>query len=198
MMKISELLRKCSNLKNITLLFLFLLIFIFVIFPYYESNINNSTNENIKILDVRFGYNIDQVTELFKEMGENGRAAYFIILSKTDMIYPIIYGSFLILLIAFLLDKIYPHSNKILLFLIFPIVGMVFDYLENFNTLYLLNKFPNITTEEVTFGSLMTQLKWVFILFSIALIVILLITLAIKDNFVILKKFLRKRKTMRH
>ncbi len=183
MVKISELLRKCSNLKNITLLFLFLLIFIFVIFPYYESNINNSTNENIKILDVRFGYNIDQVTELFKEMGENGRAAYFIILSKTDMIYPIIYGSFLILLIAFLLDKIYPHSNKILLFLIFPIVGMVFDYLENFNTLYLLNKFPNITTEEVTFGSLMTQLKWVFILFSIALIVILLITLAIKRQF---------------
>jgi len=67
-----------------------------------------------------------------------------------------------------------------------PLIGALFDYLENFNTLNLLDKFPNITSEQVSYGSQMTQLKWVFLIMSILLVFTLAITITVQ-------KFLMKR-----
>lgn len=54
-----------------------------------------------------------------------------------------------------------------------PLIAVLFDYLENFNTLKMLGNFPNITPGEVANGALFTQLKWEFIAISIFLILIL-------------------------
>ena len=99
---------------------------------------------------------------------------------KVDMIYPIVYGVFFVLLLASLLKKLFSKKSKIIFLSFLPLIGVLFDYLENFNTLKLLNKFPNITPEQVDYGSQMTQIKWVFLIMSILLVFALAITIPVQ------------------
>ncbi|MFK7935190.1 MAG: hypothetical protein AB8G22_16885, partial [Saprospiraceae bacterium] len=43
-----------------------------------------------------------------------------------------------------------------------PLGIVLFDYLENFNTLQMLAQFPSITEEMANRGSLFTSTKWGF------------------------------------
>ena len=75
--------------------------------------------------------------------------------------------------------KLFSEKSKIIFLSFLPLIGVLFDYLENFNTLKLLNKFPNITPEQVAYVSQMTQIKWVFLIMSIILVFALTITITL-------------------
>ena len=181
-----NMLRKYSNWKIILPSSILFILFTLVIFPFYLTQLNKIANEKVLFLDGRLSYNYDQVNTLFNKMGREGRDVYHVMAGKIDMIYPIVYSIFFVLLLASLLKKIFSQKSKILLIALLPLIGMLFDYLENLNTLKLLNKFPNITTEQVAYGSQMTQIKWLFLIMSILLVFALGITITIQ-------KIIRKR-----
>ena len=171
---------KYSNRKVILSLFILVLLFMSVIFPHYEAKINKAANEKVRILDARFSYNFEQVNSLFAKMGSEGRETYHFIVANVDMVYPLVYGLFFILSIASLLKKIFPGRPNTLPVALIPLIAVVFDYLENFNTLKMLGNFPNIIRDEVAKGAFFTQLKWEFIAISIFLILILAVAAGIK------------------
>ncbi len=185
MPEISNILKKYSRIKILLSLLTVELLFILVVFPHYENKINNIAETNVKILDVRFSYNIEQAKNLFNEMGPRGREVYYVVVSKVDMVYPIVYSLLLILLTALLLKHILINESKIIYISLLPLLGMIFDYLENLNTLRLLRNFPQLYSSEVNFGSLMTQIKWTFIGLSILTILVLSLMVFINK----LKKF---------
>ena len=175
-----NMLRKYSNWKIILPSSILFILFTLVIFPFYLSLLNEIANEKVLFLDGRLNYNYDQVNTLFNKMGREGRDIYHFMAGKIDMIYPIVYSLFFVLLLASLLKRIFSKKSKIIVLSFLPLVGALFDYLENFNTLKLLNKFPNITPEQVAYGSQMTQIKWVFLIMSILLVFSLGITITIQ------------------
>ena len=179
-------LRRYSNWKIILPSSILFILYTLIIFPFYLLQINEIANEKVLFLDGRLNYNYEQVNTLFNKMGREGRDIYYIMAGKVDMIYPIVYGVFFVLLIASLLKKLVPKKSKVIFLSFLPLIGVLFDYLENFNTLMLLNKFPNITPEQVAYGSQMTQIKWLFLLMSILLVFALAITITIQ-------RFLMKR-----
>lgn len=179
-------LRRYSNWRMILPSSVLFILYTLIIFPFYLSQINEIANEKVLFLDGRFKYNYEQVNSLFDKMGIEGRYIYHFMAGKVDMIYPVIYGVFFVLLLASLLKKIFSKKSKIIFLSFLPLIGALFDYLENFNTLNLLDKFPNITSEQVSYGSQMTQLKWVFLIMSILLVFTLAITITVQ-------KFLMKR-----
>ena len=170
---IYQALKKYSNWKVILSLLILTLLFMTVVFPHFEAKINKAANEKVRILDARFSYNLEQVNSLFDKMGSEGRGVYRFISANVDMVYPIVYGLFFILSIASFLKKIFPARPKTMLVALIPLIAVLFDYLENFNTLKMLGNFPNITPDEVAKGALFTQLKWEFIVISIFLILVL-------------------------
>jgi hypothetical protein len=57
---------------------------------------------------------------------------------------------------------------------------MLFDYLENFNTLKLLNQYPQLSAQSVAWGEQMTRAKHGFLFLSVGLVIFFTIALLIK------------------
>lgn len=167
-----NILRRASNWKSILPLFVILLGCMLFVFPKYRSDINTIANEKVRSLDGRINYNLEEVTRLFDTLGDEGREIYKIVSGRIDMAYPIVYCLFSILLLAYVIKKIIPPNSKWIYLSLSPLLGTMFDYIENFNILKMLNEYPNITTKQVAYSALMTQMKWIFLSLAFGVMII--------------------------
>lgn len=177
---------KFSEWKFILPIVALFFVFTLYLFPNIQEQINTLAEQNLTVLDLRFAYTLNDVNRLFEAMGTEGRSLYAkTMVGKIDMIYPLVYGSMLMLLFAFFLKKTNRFRHPFLPFIFFPAVLTTFDYLENFNTLHLLKAYPNLTAETVNWGSFLTSLKHIFSIISFSLLLLLIVVYLLD----LLKKF---------
>lgn len=160
-----------SAKKSVYRILLLILIIDIVWFNFYGVKFNFDISKNS--LDLRFGYTSEEVSYYFNYLGEGGRADYKYAMSIIDMMFPLVYGMLLILQVASIVKKLY-NANTVLLFILIllPVGTIVFDYLENLNTLKMLVAYPEIKDDLVTKGSFFTQTKWLFSSLTITFITI--------------------------
>ncbi|WP_196886506.1 hypothetical protein [Aureivirga sp. CE67] len=126
------------------------------------------------ILDARLKYSYLDVVNYLNELKGEGRKLYQNSIKYLDMIFPLLYAA----LFIFSYLKIgcwKPDITINKMIFLFPILAMIFDYSENINILYFLKNHPNYTKSKVNKSSFMTQLKWFFILISIAFVLLYLV-----------------------
>lgn len=133
-------------------------------------------------LDIRFNYSDEEVLNDFQQLNATGREVYSTVVGRIDMLFPIVYGALFIFLLAYLLRQLFGNSHWMLLALL-PLIGVVFDYFENFGILRLLNKYPELAAADVARAETMTQLKHGFLFLSVAVILLAGITVAITKIF---------------
>ena len=175
----TNILSKASTWKFILPLFVLVVAFSFFIFPYYQSKLQ-AIAASFQPLDIRFAYTADEVRADFESLGTGGREIYKTVVGKVDMAYPLFYGSFLVLLMANVIKKVVGRDSPRLMISLLPLAGVVFDYLENFNTLGLLRDFPNFSEEAVKWGEMMTRLKHITGMTSVGLIIVFAILILIR------------------
>ena len=117
--------------------------------PYIGSN----------LLDLRQGYTTQEVTDLFLDIGFNGRLTYIIASAILDTLFPIAYVSFFASII-FLNVKEIKGLNYIVLI---PLMAGFIDILENIQLINLLVQFPTYSPNEVSLTSFTTKFKHFFI-----------------------------------
>ncbi|MGB1241119.1 MAG: hypothetical protein ACPG49_01270 [Chitinophagales bacterium] len=167
-----NLLAKTSNWKFI-LPALLGFIYCIYLFQGYQSEMSAIAGEEVLMIDVRESYTLNEINDLFTKIKAEGREVHRYATGVTDMIFPFVYGILFILLAAFFLKKITrPDSNWMYLSL-FPILLMLVDYKENFNTLNLLGKFPELTPKMVESASQITGIKSTLVSLSMGLPLIL-------------------------
>lgn len=166
---------KFSEWKYIFPLVILFLVFTFYFFLNIQHQINIAAGEELIVLDLRFSYTLNDVNTLFEAMGAEGRKLYQTMVGQIDMIYPLVYGSMLMLLSAFFLKKINLFRHPFLPFLFFPAVLIFLDYLENFNTLRLLKAYPNLTAEAINWGSFLTSLKHIASITCLSFLLVLIV-----------------------
>ncbi len=136
--------------------------------------------EEALMIDVRNNYTWSEINDFFTQLKPEGRQIHKHATGVVDMIFPFGYGILFILLSAFFLKKITrPDSNWMYLSL-FPILLMLVDFKENFNTLHLLESFPDLTNEMVGSAAKITDLKTMLVNISMGLPLVLGIIWAIK------------------
>lgn len=167
-------LKKLATVKNLKTLFILSFVFQIIIFPL----LSHLMNVQEPILDLRFSYDEDDVKQLFKALEkQNSLDFYRYTIILVDIIYPIIYTLLLTAIIRFLMLKnnvrgIWKYLALLPLFIIF------FDYLENYNTLNMINSFknnPNFHDHQAFFGSSFTSWKWISVIINFLLIIIFFI-----------------------
>ena len=171
---------KMSNWKFILPWFILFLVFAILLFPHYQEKMAESAGQEVIPLDSRFSYTYNDVKNDFEKLGPGGRDTYRFVIARVDMLFPLIYGPLFILVLAWLLRKITGNDSRWILLSLFPFIGIIFEYLENFNTLSLIDSYPAITMESVSWGEQMTRLKHIFLLLSVGLMPLLALTLLIK------------------
>ncbi len=170
-----NLLNKTTSLKIIFVLLILFVGFNGYIFPSYQNQMNEIAGKSVEVLDTRMAYTLEEVNAMFNDLGASGRSLYKFIITPIDMIYPIVYGLFLIFLLTFLLKKITASDSKLILLSLLPMSIVLFDYLENFNTLNLLKNYPDLSQTSVFYGDLVTKIKWYCAYASLSLVLILTI-----------------------
>jgi len=133
------------------------------------------------ILDIRPGYTFVEVEHLLTVLGEQGRQLYatFQIL---DLVFPLAYGMTLTLALTGVITRLLPEGHPIEKAVSIPILGMIFDYLENITIAALIASYPNLSPLAVSVASIFTQLKWSFIILACVLLVLLAVPALIKKK----------------
>ncbi len=167
----AKIFKKIANYNFILLLFTVFLVFILYLFPTYQTEISEIIGHKFISFDERFSYTQSDVLSTLETLGKEGREKYSFISGVIDMVYPIIYGSLLYLLLL----KLINDNSKIKWISMTPIIGALFDYLENFSVLYLISVYPNISASQALFSSFCTSMKWTLIAITLLFIISLII-----------------------
>lgn len=168
----TNLLAKISNWKFILLSFLGFAYCIYL-FQVYGEIMNVAAGVESPMIDMRKDYDINEINNFFTSIKAEGRAAHQFATGVVDMIFPFAYGSLFILLSAFFLKKITSPTSKWMYLSLFPIILMIVDYIENFNTLEMLDNFPELNAEMVASASQITGIKATLVDASMGLTLIL-------------------------
>ena len=152
-----------------TLLFIF---FIVSILP-SQSNLAESFGLTESI-DTSWFYNSSQLYRIAESYGTIGRQFYIQQRWTFDLIWPLVYFSFIFSTSALLYQSIgLSHHNRWILS--FTWFAILFDYLENIMVSIVMFRYPSTTIIIADFAGTATSLKWIFLglgFFILALLVI--------------------------
>ncbi|MCP9761463.1 hypothetical protein [Lacihabitans soyangensis] len=156
-----------ASLKMILLAFFSQVIFAVFIIPKMATLINPLQNQ--VLLEMRFGYNIQQFYNLMDSLGETGRFYYKIYVFFIDLLYPVIYCISYSLLLSLFFRNSFSSSHYFQLFNVFPFLIGFADVFENLSVGYLLLIYPEKINFLVKLASSFSLLKWGFTMYNILL-----------------------------
>ena len=150
--------------------FVLFLLFSLLVLP-GQTQGANAYSEGVGSPDLSFFYTAQNLYDMAEAYGEAGRQSYIQARFTFDLIWPIMYALFLTTSISWLFIRGISPYSWFRITNIVPILGMVFDYLENISTSIVMGRYPNQTAGLDSLASIFTLLKWVFIAGSLVLLV---------------------------
>ncbi len=161
--------QKSNGWVTIAILVLFMLFTTFVL-PGQASSAKVNTGID-QSPDTSFLYSVDDLYQIAQAYGEQGRDYYIKARFTFDLIWPLVYMAFLTTTIswsylrAFKPDSILQKAN------LTPLLGMLFDYLENIAASIVMGRYPTHTTIIEHLTPIFTLVKWIFVGGSFGLLV---------------------------
>ncbi len=106
--------------------------------------------------------------------GEQGRQDYVLARFTFDVAWPLVYTFFLVTTIGWLCARAFAPGSRWQLANLAPVLGMLFDFLENIATSLVIGRYPQPTPVLDSLAGIFTLLKWGFIAASFLLLVVAL------------------------
>jgi hypothetical protein len=179
--KISSMLyRLSSGPVTLTALILFLL-FVSLVMPKQAAQAE-MYSKDAGSPDTSFFYSADDLYRMADAYGAMGRAAYVRVRFTFDVIWPLVYLFFLGTTLSWSLARTLPEGNHWRILNLFPVLGWLFDLLENISASIVMLNYPTHTPVLDTLTPIFTAVKWVFVGGSFVILVPTLI-LALWKHF---------------
>lgn len=135
----------------------------------------------MKLFDMMpMGYDSAYALLLLDKLGEEGRHAYLYNQLPVDMIYPFLFGITYCILTAWFLNKLNILKEEVSYLCILPVLGGLFDYLENFSIINMLLTYPFLTDTAIQTGTFFTVFKSLFSTISFTVLIVLMISYGYK------------------
>jgi len=113
--------------------------------------------------DTSLFYTPAELYQLADAYGPTGRAAYLQARITFDLIWPIIYAFFLTTSISWVFGRVLAPTSSLQRANLVPLLGLLFDYLENLSTSLVMLRYPDPTPTFAWLAPLFTLLKWTFV-----------------------------------
>jgi uncharacterized membrane protein len=147
------------------------MLFTILMLPKQTAN-EDSAMVGVGSPDLSIYYSSADLYNMAEAYGEAGRAKYIQVRFTFDLIWPIVYTFFLVTSISWVFAKAFlPKSNWQLANLA-PVLGMVFDYLENIAASWVMWRYPLRTPVVDWLAGVFTAFKWILISGSFILLLI--------------------------
>lgn len=179
MQKIYSILKKITG-KEVLFSFIIFLVVYVATNLIFKAILDNMGIKDIVMLDVSIGYSPDEAFNKLEKFTDKGRNV-LIFAYMMDFVIPILYTIFFVFLTAYLLNKISDTKNHIHILSLIPIAVGLLDYAENtFILIMISNSTKTNVNKFAVFSNLATQMKAVFMLAVIFIIIISLLAVLIK------------------
>lgn len=122
--------------------------------------------------DMSFYYSADDLYQMAESYGQAGRDAYIRARFTFDLVWPVVYTLFLTTAVSWIYARALPQNFKFWWVNLLPLLGMVFDYLENISTSLVMSRYPLQTPLVDFLAPIFTMLKWVLITSSFFILVV--------------------------
>jgi len=148
--------------RNVLLLFVFTmavyLLMLLVTIPRVQSYAPDSALFDLSPT----GYTHSQALTLLHSLGHSGRDAYLFPQLALDFIYPGLFAICFSLMLIWVYSKRIPSQSKLWYLAMLPVLGGIFDYIENLLIIRMITTFPDVAEGLVSASSMFTLLKSVF------------------------------------
>ena len=200
LIRLGRQIERAASLGAVFVLFIFLLPFNLLLFPARGQRLEQYLGYKANVLDARLYYTPEQAYLYISDLNPPGRQLYALSELTLDLLYPLLYGSFLGLSLASIYSRLFPLGRFLpslpLLstqaafsaaapplrcspapwlpcFLpLLPLAGALADLGENLIITVLLLAYPIALYWLVYLANLFTLLKWLAVLLSIFLILL--------------------------
>ncbi len=140
--------------------------------------VNSITDASVRpgcseIPDLLFGIDQETVYQELDCMGKEGRSVYKKESTQKDSIYPLSYGLFFAFTILALSLPVSRKKWPVVVLTIIPLIGSLFDFIENLYLRQLVDQYPNLQTQTVAMANIANIGKWSFIYTGIAIVIVL-------------------------
>lgn len=108
------------------------------------------------------GYTHSKALTLLQSLGADGRDAYLFPQLALDFVYPGLFGICFSLMLIWVYSRQVQSDSKFMYLAILPVLGGLFDYVENILIIRMITTFPDVTKGLVFAASGATLLKSVF------------------------------------
>ncbi|NIM94764.1 MAG: hypothetical protein GTO18_13770 [Anaerolineales bacterium] len=122
--------------------------------------------------DLTLFYSAEDLYRWAEAYGEEGRTGYVRARFTFDLVWPLVYTFFLVTSISWLFSRYFPKGSPWLQSNLAPVLGMIFDYMENIFTSIVMLRFPDQTPIVASIAGIFTGLKWTFVGLSFVLLVV--------------------------
>lgn len=125
--------------------------------------------------DTNLLYSAQDLYDLAEIYGPDGRSAYVRARFTFDVAFPLVYGFFLVTAISWLGARVLPEKSSWRLANLVPVLGVLFDFLENSFASILMIRYPAATPFAANLAPWLSLTKWGFVYGSFAILGSLLI-----------------------
>lgn len=144
----------------IVLLVLYL-VFNAAVMGWGAKQINAFSGKEVQVLDLCLtGYSPAAVNTYLSDYSPEARNFAATFNAIADTAYPLVYTFMLTVVLAWVYKSRIRLNKAFGYLLLLPLLMMVFDFVENFHIISMLNLYPNIPERVVNAGSFFTQMKW--------------------------------------
>jgi hypothetical protein len=172
MKRISTWLRKISASWLMAGTLLIMVAFMAFVLP-GQSAAANQVSENAGSPDLSFIYTPADLTRMASDYGAQGRQAYIKARWTFDLVFPLVYVSFLAVGISWFINRLEPLPAAIRLTNLVPILGGIFDLLENTGSSLSMALYPSQPAIWLILASVATPVKWIMVSASFILYFVL-------------------------
>ena len=127
--------------------------------------------------DTSFYYSPDELFNLAEVYGDEGRTAYVRARFTFDLIFPAVYGLFLLVTNSWVLGRAFSQASRWRLLNLVPLAGVLFDLLENISTSVVMAGYPARREFAAMLAPVLTLIKWIFVNGSFVILIIGLLVL---------------------
>jgi len=159
--KLSNWFLRISNGKLTLAILVIFILFSALILPYETARVEEYAGEEGSP-DLSLYYSASELYGFAEAYGPLGRTAYIRARFSFDLIFPLVYGAFLVTAISWLIKRTNLDWDKWGRLNLLPAAGVVFDYLENVSAAIVIARYPQTTAVLDHLAGVFTLIKWVF------------------------------------
>ena len=160
--RISDWLRRVSTGWVAFSTLLIFLLFSALVLPQQASKAEQDTGSSDSP-DTSFFYSPSDLYRMAEAYGEQGRQAYIQARFTFDLVWPLVYTLFLATSISWVFGKAFAPDSRWQRGNLGPLLGALFDYLENLSTSLVMLRYPEQTAVVDALAPVFTALKWLFL-----------------------------------